>query len=133
MESLDRPAVRIDGFSLLVLANDASVVDATASHRHRSDPGHDGSRGHVSVADHEPVVVLVHKVAVIVDPRSHLGLDSLGEKLLGSVSQNFGQNIIRACSWHRQRFRVTLHQAYSLLPAWAVRYCFHNTKGTPLF
>jgi hypothetical protein len=86
----------------------------------------------MSVANDGAMAVGVHDIPMLFNPRRHLGLDRLGEQLLGAVTQNGGQDVIRFCGWHRQPFRGTVHLAYSYCPRGQCGE-FDNTKSTPLF
>src|SRR5262249_39040489 len=65
----------------------------------------DGALGQVAIADDLAATGGVAAVLVAVDPVGDLGLDGLGEQLLGALAEEVGEDILGLGQWHDPRFR----------------------------
>jgi hypothetical protein len=59
----------------------------------------------VAVADHLASAGFIAAALVAVDPVGDLGLDGLGEELLGALAEEVGQDILSRGRWHDPRLR----------------------------
>src|SRR6516162_8377922 len=79
-------------------------MDARLLDRDRADAGGDGALGQVAIADHLAAAGGVAAALVAVDPVGDLGLDGLGEELLGAPAEEVGEDILGLGQWHAGRF-----------------------------
>jgi len=54
----------------------------------------------VAVSDDLSVAVIIAAVLVSFDPVGDLGVDGLGEQLLGALSEDIGEDIVGVWQWH---------------------------------
>ena len=91
-----------------------TVTHARATHRDRTDAGHDLAFGQMSVA-HQPLAAVVGElVGMAVEQGRNLGLDRLRKQRSRAVAQNFGQRI-GECPWLGESENITIGHGVSLL------------------
>src|SRR5262249_29993194 len=91
------------------------VVDAGLLHRDRPHAGGDGPLGQVAVADDLAASGGIAAVLVAVDPVGDLGLDGLGEQLLGALAEEVGEDVLGLGQWHDPRFGGSIDHGGVLL------------------
>ncbi len=77
-----------------------AVLDSGLLDRDRPQAGENGPLGTRAVADDLATTGLVAEVGVRVDPACNLGLDGPGQHLTGSLSADFGENVLAPGQWH---------------------------------
>src|SRR5262249_18244432 len=100
---------------LLALLGRPAVVDAGLLHRDRAHAGGDGPLGQVAVADDLAASGGIAAVLVAVDPVGDLGLDGLGEQLLGALAEEVGEDVLGLGQWHDPRFGGSIDHGGVLL------------------
>ena len=91
-----------------------TVTHARATHRDRTDAGHDLAFGQMSVA-HQPLSAVVGElVGMAVEQGCNLGFHRLRKQRSRAVAQNFGQRIGK-CPWLGKLENVTIGHGVLLL------------------